>query len=181
MIRRKLLVLSLVIIVANIAVDQVTKQIARDQLMGQGTISVVGEFFVLRYAENTGAFLGLGSDLAQPFRIILLILFPVIAIVAATFYLFRAKDLTTVDLVLLSSVIGGGVSNVVDRILFDGAVTDFLHFNFGFFRTGILNIADISIFFGGIIFAIVYARRDHMAQKALKADSAQDAKDQSPK
>jgi len=37
-------------------------------------------------------------------------------------------------------LIGGGIGNVYDCILF-GSVTDFLHLDFGIFRTGIFNFA----------------------------------------
>jgi signal peptidase II len=47
-------------------------------------------------------------------------------------------------------VIGGGIGNVFDRIVY-GSVTDFLHINFGFFQTGIFNLADLSIMTGVFI------------------------------
>jgi signal peptidase II len=50
-------------------------------------------------------------------------------------------------------VIGGGLGNVYDRIVY-GYVTDFLHFDFMLFQTGIVNMADISITIG--FFIIIY-------------------------
>jgi len=50
-------------------------------------------------------------------------------------------------------VIGGGIGNLFDRIV-HGSVTDFLHVDFGFFQTGIFNMADLSIMMG--IFIVVY-------------------------
>jgi signal peptidase II len=44
-------------------------------------------------------------------------------------------------------LIGGGIGNIYDRIKF-GSVTDFLHIDFILFRTGIFNLADVSIMIG---------------------------------
>ena len=44
-------------------------------------------------------------------------------------------------------LIGGGIGNIIDRLLY-GSVTDFLHIDFGLFRTGIFNLADVSIMVG---------------------------------
>ena len=51
----------------------------------------------------------------------------------------------------LSFIIGGGIGNIYDRIV-HGSVTDFLHIDLGLFRTGIFNMADVSIMVGmGIV------------------------------
>ena len=50
-------------------------------------------------------------------------------------------------LIGLCFVIGGGVGNLLDRILY-GSVTDFLYLKFGIFQTGIFNMADVSIMTG---------------------------------
>jgi len=45
-------------------------------------------------------------------------------------------------------IIGGGIANVYDRIVY-GSVTDFLHLDFGgMLRTGIFNLADVSVMVG---------------------------------
>jgi signal peptidase II len=65
-------------------------------------------------------------------------------------YIFRTKQMGTLQLVGAVSLIAGGASNLVDRFLYDGRVVDFLNFGIGNLRTGILNIADLSIV-GGVI------------------------------
>ena len=44
-------------------------------------------------------------------------------------------------------LIGGGIGNIYDRIVY-GSVTDFLHMDFVLFKTGIFNMADVSIMTG---------------------------------
>ena len=58
-------------------------------------------------------------------------------------------------------LIGGGIGNIIDRLLY-GSVTDFLHIDFGLFRTGIFNLADVSIMIGIGILII-----NSIKQKAL--------------
>lgn len=49
---------------------------------------------------------------------------------------------------------GGGIGNLVDRILLSGLVTDFINIGIGNLRTGIFNVADMAIMTGviGLIF-----------------------------
>ena len=51
-------------------------------------------------------------------------------------------------------MIGGGFSNLIDRLLNDGAVVDFVSVGVGNLRTGIFNLADGAIMLGaGILLA----------------------------
>ena len=64
-------------------------------------------------------------------------------------------------LIGLCFVIGGGVGNLFDRIVY-GSVTDFLYLKFGIFQTGIFNMADVSIMTGmSVILLQFLLRRDH--------------------
>jgi signal peptidase II len=45
-------------------------------------------------------------------------------------------------------VIGGGASNLIDRVVRDGRVVDFLQIGIGDLRTGIFNVADAAIVLG---------------------------------
>ena len=56
-------------------------------------------------------------------------------------------------------IIGGGVANIFDRIVY-GSVTDFLYINLGgIFKTGIFNIADLSVTTGMILILISSFKR----------------------
>lgn len=50
-------------------------------------------------------------------------------------------------------VIGGGIGNLIDRVAY-GSVTDFLQFRLGAFKTGIFNMADVSVSMG-VLFLFV--------------------------
>jgi signal peptidase II len=142
--------MALLIVIANLAIDQFTKKLAREHLQGRETIKVVGSVFVLTYAENEGGFLSMGSSIPEFPRKILLTWLPTAIMAGMLFYLFFSKSLSTKQLICLATILGGGISNLIDRFVFDGHVTDFMNFGIGSLRTGILNVADLSITFGAI-------------------------------
>jgi signal peptidase II len=57
-------------------------------------------------------------------------------------------------LILIVSIIAGGLGNLIDRLLNNFTVIDFLNFGIGPVRTGILNVADLSVTFGVVLFLI---------------------------
>ncbi|MBO6763224.1 MAG: signal peptidase II, partial [Roseivirga sp.] len=97
--------------------------------------------------ENPGAFLGMGSDLSPILRTLLLLILPGIVMVAVTVYLFRNKEMSMINLWALSFIVGGGIGNLYDRILY-GQVTDMIFLDFQFAHTGIFNMADVSVMVG---------------------------------
>lgn len=156
------------VIIVNLGADQITKFFARVYIQGQGLINVVGDLFVLVYAENGGAFLGLGSDLPQPLKTFVLVLFPSLAIIIAVLYLVLGKNVSFKQSMAIACIIGGGIGNVYDRAMHLGAVTDFLNFGIGNFRTGVLNVADLSITFGAIALFIFQYQEDKKAAQLVE-------------
>ncbi len=143
--------LILIIIIANIAVDQVTKKITRDQIEYNETIEVIGEYLILTKVENEGAFLGMGSSLSPIMRKLLLLVLPAAVMLALLVYLIRNKDITRLSMIALSFIVGGGIGNIYDRIVY-GSVTDMVFIDLQFAHTGIFNAADVSVMIGtGII------------------------------
>lgn len=138
----------IILIVANIAIDQISKFIVRAQVIPFSETEIIGDFFTLHNVENTGAFLGMGSDLNPTLKLILLLLLPIGVLGYVLYYIIKNKDLDRYSLIGFSCVIGGGIANVYDRIVY-GSVTDFFHIDLGgVFRTGIFNVADMSVMFG---------------------------------
>lgn len=147
---------AILVIIANVAVDRFTKYLAQEHLRDQGVVQVVGDFFILRYAENGGAFLSMGSSLPEPWRFIILSALPAVALLAFFVYMLTRPYLSTPWLVGLSCIWGGGGSNVYDRLINEGYVIDFMNFGIGALRTGILNVADLSIVAGAIVLILTH-------------------------
>jgi len=124
------------------------------------TIRVLNDHLTVTRVENSGAFLSAGDSMSKVSKQIFLTLVPIIAMVLGLTYLV-VKPVSNNTLIGLCFVIGGGVGNLFDRILY-GSVTDFLYVKFGFFQTGIFNMADVSIMVG--IFVILlqfFLKRDY--------------------
>ncbi len=89
----------------------------------------------LQLTENAGAFLSLGASLSNDLR----------------FALFIAA----IGVLLMGLLIaGGGTSNLFDRIIHNGRVTDFINVGIGSLRTGIFNFADMAIMAGAILLIV---------------------------
>jgi signal peptidase II len=145
--------LILIILVTNVGCDQISKSIIRQKVDFKENISVFDDFLTLTKVENTGAFLSLGHDLPRMAYIILMIIIPLIVLGYALYFLMTSNLYSKLFILGLCLVVGGGFGNIIDRILY-GSVTDFLHFNFVVFQTGIVNMADISV--TGGFFILLY-------------------------
>jgi signal peptidase II len=135
------------VLVLNIGCDQVSKMIVRDRIGLEEQISVIQNRVTLMHVENEGAFLSLGSALPELVRLILLAYLPVLAVTIALFHIFYQHSLSKPTLIGYCCIIGGGIGNLYDRLIY-GSVTDFMHLDFGVFETGIFNMADVSIMTG---------------------------------
>lgn len=141
----------IITIIASIAIDQISKVWIRANVTPGSSSEIIGKYFTLHNVENTGAFLGMGSDLNETLRIILLLILPVVVLGFVLRYVFKDKSLGNWSLFAFASIIGGGIANVYDRFVY-GSVTDFWHIDLGgVFRTGIFNVADVFVSTGMII------------------------------
>lgn len=139
------------LIAFNIAVDQISKVIVRNTLTFREEVNVIGDYFQLIWVENTGAFLGMGSDMDPTLKLIFLLILPTAVLGYVIYYIIKTKELDRLSLVAFCCIVGGGIANVFDRIVF-GQVTDFFFINLGgVFKTGIFNVADLSVTTGMVM------------------------------
>lgn len=143
----------LVVLSCNIGCDQISKNIVRQRISYHEQISLVSNHLILTKVENTGAFLSAGDSLPQPFKSLLLIALPLVALAFGLRYMVTHKNLSYTMLLGICFGIGGGLGNIYDRIVY-GSVTDFLHISFGFVHTGIFNMADVSVMVGAALILI---------------------------
>jgi signal peptidase II len=151
--KRNLCIISLVVL--NIILDQLSKFWIRGNVAPYSDINIIADYFIITNVENSGAFLGLGSDFSPVIKSILLLALPVGVLATVLVYVFKDTSIDKLSLIGYSSIIGGGIGNIYDRFLY-GSVTDFLFIDLGgVFKTGIFNIADMSVTTGMIL--IVWA------------------------
>jgi signal peptidase II len=138
--------------------DQLSKFLIRQNVDQYSEIKLIGDYFILTNVENSGAFLGMGSDFSPFIKTIFLLILPVIVLICIMAYVYRDKQIDKISLIGFCLIIGGGIANIYDRILY-GSVTDFLFIDLGgIFKTGIFNIADLSVTTGMILILLMSFR-----------------------
>jgi signal peptidase II len=161
--RRRELFLTFLILLLTVLSDQIVKAVVRHQLE-PGTIHrVIGSILLLVRAENSGAFLSLGSDWPSEIRISIFILLSAGILIGVIIFTLSSRRLTLGVTIGLALIAGGGLGNLADRIFRGGQVTDFINVGIGGLRTGIFNLADLFITGGVIVLAVSFIRnRGHV-------------------
>lgn len=151
---KKRIIIILAFLITSVAVDQYTKVLAIQKLKNTPTQIFLGDTFRLQYAENNGAFLSLGSGLSDQTRFWTFTVLVTGFLLGLAVYLVKKKDLTMLEAISYSLVLGGGIGNLIDRWARNGWVVDFMNMGIGDLRTGIFNVADAVIMAGmfGLIF-----------------------------
>lgn len=158
---RTRLLLLLVVLVPCIACDQASKALAVTHLKGAPALVLDSAPLLaqLVYAENPGAFLGLGRALPDGLRVAFLAVGVALMLAAMT------GCATTRPITLgLALLIAGGAGNLIDRVARPGGrVVDFAQLGVQLgpldLRTGVFNVADLAIVAGAFMLAFISLRR----------------------
>lgn len=159
----------LMLLCVCVGCDQSTKYTAKHILEGRPTRSYLGDSFRLSYTENSGAFLSLGAGMPEHIRQTIFIILVAMFLVGFLIFLITNKRLDAWAVSSGTLILGGGLGNLIDRIMNQGAVVDFMNIGLGSLRTGIFNVADVAIMAGVVIFAVSTARKPR--DPAKTADS----------
>jgi signal peptidase II len=146
----------LVVCLISVGIDQGTKWYAFEYLPKFEMTSYWGDMLRIGYAENTGAFLGLGSGMSDAAKFWIFVCAVGLILSVLLIYILRTKTQTAYGLASLTLIFSGGISNFYDRATNNGAVIDFLNMGIGSLRTGIFNVADMAIMLG--VFLLLFAK-----------------------
>lgn len=152
---RRILLL-LLIVLSTVGCDQSAKLIARENLLGKPPISLLGGAIHLLYTHNPGAILSLGAGLDPQLRFTIFVILAALLLVVMAVFLLRVRQISALQFVSLSLLLGGGAGNLIDRLLHDGEVIDFVYLSLAGLHTGIFNLADAAIFAGAFLFLLSY-------------------------
>ena len=166
--------LMLLIIGASLGCDQVSKRVAKNTLQHTTPRSYLGETFRLEYAENSGAFLSFGANLSKTARTWLFTILSGALLVGLLFYITLNKQLYANHVLALSLILGGGMSNIIDRLVNNGRVIDFMNMGIGSLRTGIFNLADVLIMAGMAMVLILNIKSGSDTHEVDKTDTEPD-------
>jgi len=134
-----------VVLVSLVGCDQATKQMAMSRLRGGQPRTYCGDVLRLEYAENPGAFLGLGTDMPPWARRALLVVANAGVTLAILGAVALRQSVSPLSLCTWALLAAGAIGNLIDRLRYDGLVVDFLNIGIGPLRTGIFNVADMAI------------------------------------
>ena len=101
--------------------------------------------------------LGIGDSLPEDIRFqLFVVLFGMLLLVAMAYVLL--KPIKPVTVFGISLIVGGGISNLIDRLIHEGSVIDFLLFKVGALESGIFNVADVAITLGMCVLCFTLVR-----------------------
>jgi signal peptidase II len=148
---------------AAIAADQLTKYIVTSQLQLDEGLHVVGPFWI-HHVQNSGIAFGLFASATAA-----VILLTSIAVSAMLIFFARSGARHPILPVALGLVIGGSLSNLLDRVRL-GYVTDFLDLRYW----PAFNLADSFIVIGVLVLlaALVFAERQPRRPRPVRDATA---------
>ena len=148
-----------VIVAVVIAADQITKYLVRSAMQPGDFIPVIGNWMRILYVRNTGT----AFSMFEGNKWVTLVLTSVLIIVCTIYVIREAKAGDKIIAVLLTCVIAGGVSNMIDRLTL-GYVTDMISCgNFAVF-----NVADIFVTCGCILTVLYLLNEIYKESKSGK-------------
>lgn len=148
--RKKNLIVDLLLIIVLIVLDQYTKYLAVLKLKNQSAYSVIDGILEFNYLENRGAAFGLLQNQKGLFLFIGIIF---LCAVSYVIYKMPAGRKYTILHILLTTIAGGAIGNMIDRVRLD-YVVDFIYFVFINFP--IFNLADMYVTIATAIFIILF-------------------------
>lgn len=140
------MIVTVVIIILCVVLDQWTKVLAVEKLMPMDTFPVIQDVLHFTYVENRGAAFGMLADHRWVFMAL-----SSVAIVAMLVWLFWEKPKNWWFRVSTAFIIAGGIGNMIDRIRL-GYVVDFIDCRFIDFY--VFNVADSFVCVGCGMFLV---------------------------
>ena len=146
----------LLLLIAIVAIDQITKYIAVTKLMPVGSVTFIEGIMDFSFVRNFGAAFGILQGAKWVFVIMTL------AIAIGTFIAFKKLPQDKGNNLLRASLImilGGAIGNCIDRLA-RGFVVDF--FEVTFIDYPVFNVADIFVVVGAFLmaFTVLFVIKD---------------------
>ncbi|MBO4407352.1 MAG: signal peptidase II [Clostridia bacterium] len=158
--------------VAVLVLDRLSKEASLETLRGAGRTVLIPGILGLQYTENTGMAFGLFSSLPW-----LLFGLRIVGLLFLAFYLFSGHMQKPLGYLGLAMAVAGGISNVLDAILY-GYVVDMIEFLF--VKFAIFNVADSFITVGAVLIGIYFVFLHRFQKKETESDEKHDEENSDP-
>jgi signal peptidase II len=127
--------------------DQLTKRMVEDSIPEHAVIPIFPSFLNLTHVKNPGAAFGLFAGSPAPWKTFLLVAISVAVLAIVIRIVLKSPTLDWPSGVGLALIVGGAISNLLDRVR-DGRVVDFLDVFVGHYHWPAFNLADTAIVVG---------------------------------
>ena len=156
----------IILLVLIIFADQLSKWLVVALLQGKESVYVIPGVLRFTYVENDGAAFGMLDDHRWVFLVL-----STVMIIALIFYIVKYKPQSKWVMTSLILIVGGGIGNMIDRILL-GYVIDFIDFcAFPNLWRWVFNIADSAVCVGTFmlsVWLIIDTVKEYKREKAEK-------------
>lgn len=142
-----------------VLLDRLAKRAVERKIPLHDGVQIIPRFFRLAHLENRGAAFGMFADSPSEWKVAILVLFSVVALVVVATLLWRSSHAMSSTGIGLALILGGAIGNLWDRLA-TGHVTDFLLFYIGQYQWPAFNLADSAIVVGAglLVFEILFTK-----------------------
>ena len=144
-------------ILGLVGFDRWLKLVSIEHLLGREPIDLIWGAVRLVYQENQGGMLSLGAGLPESIRFLFFTVLVALLLAVLLAVVLLKRSVRRSDAIAAACVIGGGAGNVIDRLIYNGVVIDYITVGAGSLRTGVFNLADFAILAGAAVY--IFGRR----------------------
>jgi signal peptidase II len=142
--------LELLIVVAIVVSDQITKALVRRALDLHESIALVPDLLALTRVHNTGAAFGMFNSLEFAGKTVVLTLIATLALGGVAWYAASVPPTDRLARLGVAAILGGAIGNLIDRAT-AGYVLDFVDASWNGWHFWAFNVADAAITIGVIL------------------------------
>jgi len=139
--------LDILLPIAIVVVDQITKAIVRSRLPLYSSTTIIPGFMDFTHVPNSGTAFGLLQSVNFPFKTALIALIAATAMISVGIYAASLARHQLVARIGLALIIGGAAGNLIDRVV-AGSVVDFVDVYWRSYHFWVFNVADSAISVG---------------------------------
>ncbi|MEG0994833.1 MAG: signal peptidase II [Bacilli bacterium] len=146
--KKNIYIISLVVLI----LDQIIKYYILSSTLIIKAITIIPDFFSLRFVKNYGAAWGIFQD-----KTFFLTIISGLTLILINKYLLNEKRFNKISIISYGLLIGGILGNFFDRIV-HGFVIDYLDFTIFKYDFPVFNLADMAIVIGIILMFVEVVR-----------------------
>lgn len=142
--------LELLVVVALVIADQITKALVRQSIALHESVSLIPDYLDLTRVHNTGAAFGMFNSMDFQGKTIVLTLVAAMALGGVAWYAVSVPPSDRLARLGVAAILGGAIGNLIDRAT-AGYVLDFVDASWRGWHFWAFNVADAAISIGVVL------------------------------